>query len=320
MILLSWDGSSASEPCVVLLFGSGLVGGAVTGALQRLAAGATIERLNWVWPEPSSEQVTAAESAVHAAIAIRPDTRLAVIWAAGLSGFGTSMPEMDTENEALGSVRALARRVAGDLSPARRSFVHVSSAGGLFEGQVACGLASVPAPLRPYGHGKLAQENAVEGDPDLGHRLIVRPSSVYGYATGGRRGLVPALVAAAIQCRDASIFGALTTQRDFVFAPDIGRYIAARVLAPWPKMPAKLPETVLLASGRPASVFEVIQLVEGYVGKALQLRIDPRPENGRDNTFLPSALPKGFQPTRLQEGIALTATAVTQERYGGAYL
>lgn len=318
MILLTWRGAASSGPRVVFLFGSGLVGGAVARAMRWRVAGVRARHFDWSWPTPPSARVADVVAAARAAIDERRDACFAVIWAAGRSGFGSTEMEMEVESEALEGVMAAARCVGGALAPARRAFVHVSSAGGLFEGQVACDRVATPAPLRPYGHGKLAQERSVAADVELGHRLILRPSSVYGYARNGRQGLVSALVAAGIQHRDATIFGALTTQRDFVFAPDIGRYVAARMSSSWPETPLDSPETALLAAGRPASVFEVIQIVEDYLGKALRLRIDPRPENARDNTFLPSALPHDFQPTGLREGIALTATAVSQERYGGA--
>ncbi|MEL6768963.1 MAG: NAD-dependent epimerase/dehydratase family protein, partial [Pseudomonadota bacterium] len=151
-----------------------------------------------------------------------------------------------------------------------------------------------------------------------GRRHILRPSSVYGYAPGARRGLISALIAAAVRGRPATIMGALTTQRDYVYAVDIGRFIAARVLDETPPGPAV--ETALLASARPTSIFEVMQLIEAHTGARLLLRIDPRPENARDNTFLPNSLPTDFDPTRLSEGIALTTAAMTHDRFLGAML
>lgn len=264
----------------------------------------------WTWPQPGMSELRAIETTLKTALQTAPEARLAVIWAAGRSGFGSTDQDMALEQTSLEAVQGLAQRMAALCGVERSSFIHLSSAGGLFEGQVACGRAAIPAPIRPYGHGKLAQEHALRNRPDLGHRIIIRPSSVYGYVPGGRHGLISALVSAAVLQRDAKIFGGLTTQRDFVFAPDIGRYIARRVLAPWPGTVGI--EEVLIAAGRPATVFEIIKLVEDNVGTPLHLNIDPRPENARDNTFLPSALPAGFQPTPLREGIALTKTAITR--------
>jgi UDP-glucose 4-epimerase len=108
----------------------------------------------------------------------------------------------------------------------------------------------------------------------------------------------------------------MATQRDYVFAPDVGRFVADRVLdadlAPV--------ETFLLASGRPAAIFEIVRLTEATVGVPLLLQIDPRPSNVRDNTFLPGALAPGFRPTALAEGVALTFGTMTQDRFTGAFL
>lgn len=324
MILLQWHKSAATAPGIALLFGSGLIGGGVAQALQQVGPDVTTTRLPWNWDHPDPSQARSIKTAIQAAHANAPDARLSVIWAAGRSGFGSLEEDMQAEFSAFERVLDLTRHLGSLFEPARRAFLHVSSAGGLFEGQVACGRDTSPKPLRPYGHGKLAQEQAVRADATLGHRLILRPSSVYGHGRGARRGLVSALVAAGIDQRSATIFGALTTQRDYIYAPDIGRFIAARVLGDWPPFlqdadPNKV-ETVLLASGRPASVFEILHLVQQHLGKTLYLRIDPHPDNARDNTFAPMALPRDFHPTGLAEGVTRTATALIGDRMIGGSL
>jgi UDP-glucose 4-epimerase len=320
MILLDWDGNPSMAGGVVLLFGSGLIGTALASALQNSGVGTSAQRHSWSWPEPDPAELTTIEAAARDALAARKGARFTAIWAAGRSGFGSGPEEMAEELLALEHVLQMIRRIGASLAPTCRAFVHVSSAGGLFEGQVACDRTATPAPLRPYGHGKLAQEHRIRTDGSLGHRLILRPSSVYGYARGARRGLVSALVASAIQHRQVTIFGSLTTQRDYIYAPDVGRFVADRVLQPPSISHSISTETCLLASARPASIFEILRLVEGCLGRSLHLRIDPRPENARDNTFLPSVLPEGFRPTGLHEGVALTASAVTQERFMGMSL
>lgn len=320
MILLEWDGRASIAPGVVLLFGSGLIGGSLSSALQRSGTGATARSYRWSWPRPDPADAQAVEAAARQALATREGARFTTIWAAGRSGFGSGPEDMAEEFAALERVLQSSRRIAEPLAPTRRTFVLVSSAGGLFEGQVACGPTAEPAPLRPYGHGKLAQERRIRTDDSVGHRLILRPSSVYGHTPGARRGLVSALVAAAIRHRQVTIFGALTTLRDYIYAPDVGRFVATRLLQSPSDCPNISTETCLLASARPASIFEILRLVEGCLGQALNLRIDPRPENARHNTFLPSVLPEDFRPTGLQEGVALTASAVARERFMGGAL
>ena len=314
MILLDWGGTARRAPGVALVFGSGLIGGPTVRALQCAAEAHSVRRMDWTWSRHGAGEAATVEAAAGKALAARKGARLTIVWAAGRSGFGSKAHVMSDELASLRAVLAMARRIGADLPLEQRGFVYVSSAGGLFEGQVGCGRAAKSAPLRPYGEGKLAQERLVRADDSLGRRHIVRPSSAYGYARGARRGVIATLIAAAVRSRPATIMGALTTQRDYVYAPDIGRFIAARVLDP---VDAPV-ETSLLASGRPTAIFEIIRLIESRFDAPLLLQIDPHPENARDNTFLPSGLPAGFRPTPLAEGVALTAAALAADRYTGA--
>ena len=70
----------------------------------------------------------------------------------------------------------------------------ISSAGGLFEGQTFCDARSAPTPQRPYGEGKLNQEQLAWGRKGDAKIHIFRPSSVYGVSPSGRIGLVTALI------------------------------------------------------------------------------------------------------------------------------
>lgn len=320
MNLLIWDGMPSSPPGVVLLFGSGLIGGAVASALISAGLGVICQRFNWNWPRPSASDTQAIERAAILALAERRNANFTVIWAAGRSGFASSSEDMSLELTALELVMQTARKIGAECAPRNRGFVHISSAGGLFEGQVACGLDAAPRPIRPYGHGKLAQEKLIQDSDVLGTRLILRPSSVYGYNRDARRGLISTLAVTAIQQTPATIFGSLTTLRDYLYAPDIGRYIAARVINAESHWPSKQLETCVLASARPASVFEVLRLVEDHVGRVLNVRLDPNPSNALSNSFLPSALPKGFRITSLENGIASTVRAIAGERIVGVDL
>ena len=318
MIILVWDKSPSVSPGVVLLFGSGLIGTAIVSALRHSSVQASAQRFCWSWPIPNKTELQAVESAALQALSKRADADFCVVWAAGRSGFGSTEEAMADEFMALDQVIQISRLLGSGMDPKRRKFVHVSSAGGLFEGQVACGQKTVPHPLRAYGHGKLSQEQLVRADSALGNRLILRPSSVYGYAPGSRRGLIATLIASSLQHTSATIFGSLLTLRDYIYAPDIGRFVANRVIKPRPTEESVSTETCLLASARPASVFEIVRRIEGGLGRGLIMRIDPRPENARDNTFLSSALPEDFQPTSLQEGIGLTISVIAGERFLGA--
>ena len=311
MMLLVWPAMAGQAPGVALLFGTGLVGGAIANALKS-ATCAVAQTLPWSWDDANADHAVAVERATSTALKAHPGADLAVIWAAGRSGFASDAGTMACEVAALEAVLASSRRLLSAFPDRRGSLHHVSSAGGLFEGQTSCGPDAIPRPLRPYGSGKLAQEGLVTAAKDFAHRRIYRPSSVYGHVRGGRRGLIPVLMAAALRRVPARIVGELTTQRDYVHASDVGRYVAAMVLAPG----SASSTTSLVAQGRPASIFEILQLVEAQIGLPVPRELDAMPDNARDTTFLRTALPSGFNPMPLAEGIARTALTLRQDDVG----
>lgn len=314
MILFGFEASGATEPQIVFVFGSGLIGSSIAEALEKNGHLLHKITLPWSWPAPTNAEIQFVEAAFNSCLDHRPFSRVTIIWAAGRSGFGSSEEDMALEFRGFTGVLALARSLAQSCGQAKVRFIHISSAGGLFEGKIACDHDAPPQPIRAYGHGKLRQEAALAEEAELGYRLIVRPSSVFGYVPQGRFGLVSALLSAAIQHRNAMIFGSLSTQRDFIFAPDVGRYVARSVFTVTPKS-ADL-RKVIIASGRPATVFEIIKTVEEVVGAPLYLKIDAQPDNALNNTFRMSALPTGFFPTPLRQAIEQTKSKMETYSFG----
>ncbi|MEL7174438.1 MAG: hypothetical protein AAFN05_15910, partial [Pseudomonadota bacterium] len=151
MILIDWDRTARLAPGIVLVFGTGLIGGAAVRAIVSRIGTARKRHFEWNWAELAAPEATALVAATEALLTARPDARLTVIWAAGRSGFGSDDPAMVLELRAFRRVLATVRRIAAAVPEERRAFIHVSSAGGLFEGQTACGPLAVPSPLRPYG-------------------------------------------------------------------------------------------------------------------------------------------------------------------------
>ncbi len=312
--LLRWPGAGAPDvagqgPGVALVFGAGLIGQAVCAELVR-ATGAEDTALPYDWAE-SGARMRQGRAAIDQALAVAgPVREIAVLWAAGKSGFTSDATEMAEEAARHEEVLALARALQARAGPARITLHHVSSAGGLFEGCRAVGPDDAPKPLRPYGLGKLAQER---GLPSLPRHRIYRATSVYGYAPGGRAGLVPTLISNALTGTPSHIEGALTTLRDYVLVDDVARFIAARMRAPGQGAAA----TYLLAQFRPASIFEIVRMIEQAVGRPLDLRVDHRPANARHISFLPAAAPAGWRATDLTVGIARVQARVRAHRIAG---
>lgn len=286
----------------VLLFGLGLIGGAVDRAL-RLRFLAEGRDFPYDWQDAGQRAAQRAEIAA----ALPQAGRLAVVWTAGQNGFGADDDEMARETAILAELIAMAQALR---QPGRRVDFHLlSSAGGLFEGQTHCSGHSQPQPLRPYGAGKLAQEQALARAGGLDRRHVYRPSSVYGVTRSRRVGLVTALISNAMQGRTTRISGNPNTLRDYVLADDIGHYLARRIVQPDAGDDRETGlATFLLASGRSASVFEVIERIRERIERPLLLQFDPHPANSHDMSFLPSALPADWQPTPLTSGISRIVT------------
>lgn len=303
-LLKRWAAPSGpSDNHAVLLFGLGLVGGPIEEFLRRNGWGS--KQIDYDWSDGTrrtkqrahiAEQVASWLAGLRGTAEIRLDT----VWAAGRNGFDSSAEAMAAETALLAEVLEDARRLLDRTPDAEHSFHLISSAGGLFEGQVHIENANRPVPTRAYGVAKLQQERLVAGLPDAIRRMIYRPSSVYGYRSGARVGLFSALLRGALENRTARIFGLADTLRDYVYNEDIGRFVVERILLP------RGQETCVLASGKPTSTYEAIHLIESVTRTRLYLQYDPAPRNALPMSFRPSALPRDWKVTPIETGIHRT--------------
>lgn len=304
MKLLFWTHQKERAPGVVLLFGTGLMGGAIQRAFcANVFATERSMPYDWADAKKRAAQARDIETAVLDAAKSGLE-RISVVWASGRSGFGSTEDELQAETALLAEVFDIAGRLEKGLPGVLHDFHMISSAGGLFEGMTHCHSETPPQPKRPYGEGKLIQESVLRDSTTRILRRIYRPSSVYGHQPGGRLGLISALIGNALTGRTTRIVGSLNTIRDYVFSEDIGRFVSEQI-----RRPSVLPcETFLMASGRPTSVFEANRLVEETMRSPLLLQFDPSPSNARNTSFLFSALPRNWRPTSLKVGIERTAS------------
>lgn len=304
MKLLTWKPTVNGPSHVILLFGLGLIGRSVEQALRKFRSMEALHfSCDWTNADIRARHLSEIEIAV-AAHGAQGLGQIDVVWLGGRSGFGSTEDDMAREYAIVTDILALSQRLCTTAPKALHGFHLLSSAGGLFEGCRHCTKDTAPRPLRPYGNGKMAQEALLNRLPDGVRRYIYRPSSVYGYVPNGRIGLITALVENGVKSRPTHIFGRVDTLRDYVFAGDVGAFIADQII-----IPLGLPgEVFLLATGQAVSMHEVIRLVEQKLGCALYLQFDPRPSNARDITFMQSALPPFWQPASLSIGIAQLTT------------
>jgi len=288
----------------VAVFGSGLVGGALMDALATRGAVAAVETLPYDW---NDAEARAAQTARILAALTRPEVaRIDIVWAAGRSGFGSTPQDMTTETAHVAEILELARAVAAACPEAQLGIHLVSSAGGLFEGQLFCGAQAQPTPQRAYGFGKLDQEAQLAALEDIAQLRVYRPSSIYGFQAGGRLGLISALALNGLSGRETTIVGRPDTMRDYVLAEDVGRFIVIQILNPTPDAWA----AYLLATGRPSAMFEIIQRMEDILQRPLLLRYDTTPSNAQHMSFRTSALDPRWRPVNLETGMRHTVSQI----------
>ncbi|EQM68740.1 NAD-dependent epimerase/dehydratase family protein [Pseudomonas tohonis] len=291
----------ATEQRLVLIFGVGLIGGAVLQSLRKVEASRPLVlSLHWLDRRRRLEDLSAIRQALlehHQRVgSIR---RVDILWAAGKAGFHAGREELRLELDAFEDVVEWTRSINTTFPDALGVFHMLSSAGGLFEGQRFIDRSSEPRPLRPYGEAKLLQENIVgqlRGEM-IAH--IYRPSSVYGFSgLTGRSGLVNTLIENSKKHAASGIFGGLDTLRDYVLSTDIGDYIRMKM-----EQVGTASETFLLANGKPTSVHEMLLMVGQAIERPHYLSFDVRPSNASHITYRKSALPKDWRPTDLRTGI-----------------
>jgi UDP-glucose 4-epimerase len=171
---------------------------------------------------------------LDAAAARRGPWRIA--WCAGAGVVATPPEALARETAVLTEVLAVLReRLDRDPGLAARGLVfHASSAGGVYAASPDVQPFhedSAVAPLAPYGREKLAQEGilralAAAGGPDV---LIGRLSNLYGpgQSLAKPQGLISQIGRAALRREPISIYVALDTIRDYLYAADAGRMVVA---------------------------------------------------------------------------------------------
>ena len=207
---------------------TGVLGSGFSEVLRRSSEPFIGMRVPWGDPARAADQVVAYWRAVEES---HPGSPITLVWAAGTGTVGASAVAMAAETQALGAVVAA---LAEHARPNPENCVLFTSSAGAIYGGHGSGLideSTSPAPITPYGREKLAQEALVAGLAEAGlmRTVTCRFTNVYGLANGrmGRKGLVPALVDAAMLRQPVRLFVSPDTRRDYLFNVDAARLALA---------------------------------------------------------------------------------------------
>lgn len=243
---------SVTEARRLLVVGHGLIGSAV----QRYASGLEYRsRIEWSSRERVGSQLKPIIDSF-----IGESKSWAIAWCAGNATVNSTEAELNLQatyfDDALDLIAS-----ASNGSSNGRVFL-ASSAGGIYGSGVTrywCAEDS-PTPRSPYGHMKVRQEFALTrfsqhtSIPTLSGRI----ANAYGTAQNPQKaqGLISAALRSMISRTPLQIHVPLEASRDYIFADDLGRFVDRWVRS-------DIPETgvVLLATGRPVSIYEVLRCV-----------------------------------------------------------
>ena len=288
---------------IIVLLGSGLIGGAISRELQ-IRFNTTLSPLNILWNQDANRSFQNIYRMLMKLVnqsgnKLDIPHSVHIIWAAGLAGFSSETDETKKEFNTFAEFIDLTSTFAANDLGARIHFHLISSVGGLFEGQRLISTSSTPNPIRPYGELKLAQEKLLSKYRKNITCYIYRLTTVYGFIRPRqRRGLISALIENARCGRITIISGSMYTLRDFVWAPDVSRFVVRTVVLGKP-----LNGPVVLASGKPETVENVKRYVEFSLNRKVYSRYLYTPTNDAHTCILPTTLPDGWIPSYMKSNI-----------------
>lgn len=281
---------------IIALFGEGLIGSSIVGALPRQF---TLESIPFDYdkPEEQASQLRGITARILQLSADIPED-LYVVWSAGKAGFSATESDAEAELAIYRRILDFACSCANLPSIKNCSMYSTSSAGGLFEGQKLVTPSSKPNPLRPYGRLKLAEEEMLLSSSERIQKKIFRLSTVFGpMKKGFRFGLISTLIYNGVCHKVSRIVGNSASLRDYIWNIDVGRHMVRELLDN-----SSDPKTVLvhLASGKPTSIDEIKHIIEKILNKKLFITFIDANENSSDITFSKTILPGNWQPVDIQ--------------------
>lgn len=282
--------NSKKENIAIIQFGIGLLGSAIKNKIEKgeYFKNVTTETIGFNWRDTNEYEHLITVFFQKYKEVLQSKKKVYIIWSAGKAGFHAEEEQVDEQFIQFKLVnRILSREFV--LSNIQTQFILLSSAGGLFEGQVAVNEDSQPLPLRPYGKLKLNEENYIKENNLYNEIQILRISSVYSIEVlNKRKGLIQVLMENGLQNRVSYIFGNESTLRDYVLDEDIASFIANSIYT------EEFEEINFIVSGKPSSIFEIRKSIEKVLGKRLYTVYSTIKTNSLNISFTSSVVAKKF--------------------------
>jgi UDP-glucose 4-epimerase len=265
---------------------SGLIGSAVVRHSQRIFAG---DRIPWVEPDRAFAALKANLDKFVAEVHADP---WAIVWAAGAATVSSTDQEVLAEVDLF---QRFARHLANAKFRSPGVVVVVSSAGGIYAGAQNPPFTATtpPAPISPYGHARLAQEQAAtEFLSDRWPVVLARVSNVYGPGQDIMKlqGLVSRLAVCAFTREPLNIFVPLSTVRDFIYVDDVSTRIHEWMNHDAHQSPGS--RVRIIASGQGTSIGQLIRTAQDVGHRRIPIAMGTHPSAVRqaaDLRFVPSA-------------------------------
>ncbi|WP_022906193.1 NAD-dependent epimerase/dehydratase family protein [Curtobacterium sp. B18] len=337
----------SSTPATLVVGSGGFLGRAVRRAAAA-TPGADVRAASVPW----DDQDAAVEALVEAIRGVRtPDAGWRVVWCAGTGVVATGAEVFEAEQQLI--ARVLETVEGDDAAPGTLFFA--SSAGAVYAGSSPAPFDedSETAPLAPYGRAKLAAEARFRTwAASTGARLVVgRFSNLYGPGAnlGKAQGLVSQLALAHLEGRPSSIYVPTETTRDYLYIDDAAAMVLDAMDAVETPDHAATGDThgardnggasdtggardtggasgtagttvtKIFASGRSATISEVVAAVEDAFGEPLDVRHGADPSatfQGLDLRFASRVLPSvdAREFTDFGQGVRNTVDALRAAR------
>ncbi|GGL28005.1 NAD-dependent epimerase/dehydratase family protein [Phycicoccus endophyticus] len=306
---------SEPPPLAWVVGAGGLLGRHVVAALA--GSGYAVRTSRVPWPEEDAT-LAVLEADLLRFVADRAGRPWLLAWCAGAGVVATDGARLESERRVFERFTALLGAERDD--DGHGVVLLASSAGGVYAGSAGPPFDedSVPAPLVPYGHTKLAMETVLSAAvARTGSRAVLaRLANVYG--PGQRldkpQGLLSQLCLADATRRPVPVFVALDTIRDYLFVADAARMLV-RCAALARHEPAGTGVVKVLASGRPVTVGHLVAEARRVLHRPLRTVLAP----GRPGQVLDLRLASvrwaevdALAATPLAAGLAATAADVRE--------